>query len=78
MKKFKITQCLDFKVNIHMKRGFPGSSAGKESACNTGDPSSIPGLGRSTGDRNGYTLQYSDLENFIDCILHGSQRVGHD
>ena len=54
------------------------SSAGKESACNTGDPSLIPGLGRSTGDRNGYTPQYSDLENFIDCILHGSQRVGHD
>ena len=78
MKKFKITQCLDFKLNIHMKSGFPGSSAGKESACNTGDPSLIPGLGRSTGDRNGYTLQYSDLENFTDCILHGSQRVGHD
>ena len=42
MKKIKITQCLDFKLNIHMKRGFPGSSAGKESAWNTGDPSSIP------------------------------------
>ena len=31
--------------------GFPGGSDGKESACNTGDPGSIPGLGRSTGDR---------------------------
>ena len=39
--------------------GFPGSSAGKESACNVGDPSSIPGLGRSPGEEIGYPLQYS-------------------
>ena len=39
--------------------GFPGSSAGKESACNVGDPSSIPGLGSSLGKGIGYTLQYS-------------------
>ena len=39
--------------------GFPGSSAGKESACNTGDPGSIPGLGRSPEERLGYPLQYS-------------------
>ena len=39
--------------------GFPGSSAGKESACNAGDPSSIPGLGRSAGEGIGYPLQYS-------------------
>ena len=39
--------------------GFPNSSVGKESACNTGDPSLIPGLGRSTGERIGYPLQYS-------------------
>ena len=39
--------------------GFPGSSAGKESACNAGDPGSIPGLGRSTGEGIGYSLQYS-------------------
>ena len=38
---------------------FPGSSAGKESACNAGDPSSIPGLGRSPGEGIGYPLQYS-------------------
>ena len=37
----------------------PGSSAGKESICNAGDPSSIPGLGRSSGERIGYLLQYS-------------------
>ena len=39
--------------------GFPGSSAGKESACNAGDPSSIPGLGRSPGKGVVYPLQYS-------------------
>ena len=39
--------------------GFPDSSVGKESACNTGDPSSIPGLGRSAGDRIGSPLQDS-------------------
>ena len=40
-------------------QGIPGSSAGEESACNAGDPGSIPGLGRSTGKRIGYPLQYS-------------------
>ena len=39
--------------------GFPGSSAGKESACHIGDPSSIPGLGSSPGEGKGYPLQYS-------------------
>ena len=39
--------------------GFPDSSAGKESACNAGDPSLIPGSGRSTGEGIGYPLQYS-------------------
>ena len=38
---------------------FPGSSVGKESACNAGDPGSIPGLGRSAGEGIGYPLQYS-------------------
>ena len=46
--------------------GFPGSSAGKESACNAGDPSSIPGLKRSAGEGIGYPLQYSSLENSMD------------
>ena len=40
-------------------QGFPDSSAGKESTCNAGDPSSIPGLGRYTGEGIGYPLQYS-------------------
>jgi len=39
--------------------GFPHSSVGKESACNTGDPSSISGSGRSPGEETGYPLQYS-------------------
>ena len=39
--------------------GFPYSSVGKECACNAGDPGSIPGLGRSTGEGIGYPLQYS-------------------
>ena len=43
--------------------GFPGSSAGKESACNVGDPGSIPGSGKSPGEGIGYPLQYSCLEN---------------
>ena len=51
--------------------GFPYGSAGKESACNAGDLGSIPGLGRSPGEGKGYPLQYSGLENFMDCIIHG-------
>ena len=39
--------------------GFPDSSAGEESACNAGDPGSIPGMGRSSGEGIGYPLQYS-------------------
>ena len=46
---------------------FPGSSVGKESACNAGDPGSVPGLGRSPGEENSYPLQYSGLENPMDC-----------
>ena len=50
--------------------GFPGGSAGKESACNAGDLGSIPGLGRSPGEGKGYPLQYSGLQNSMDCIVH--------
>ena len=49
--------------------GFPGSSDGKESACNAGDKGdvgSIPGLGRSPGEEDGNTLQYPCLENLVD------------
>ena len=51
--------------------GFPDSSLGKESACDTGDPSSIPGLGRSAGEGEGCPLQYSGLENSMDYAIHG-------
>ena len=51
--------------------GFPDSSVGKESACNAGDLSSISGSGRSAGEGKGYPLQYSGLENSMDCIVHG-------
>ena len=47
-------------------KGFPGGSDGKESACNVADPGSIPGSGRSSGEGNGYPLQYDCLGNFMD------------
>ena len=62
---------------------FPRSSVSKESACNAGDPSSIPGSGRSSGEENGNPLQYSRLENPMDkgawqATVHGLSRVKHD
>ena len=51
--------------------GFPGGSDGKESACNMGDLHSIHGLGRPPVEGKGYPLQYSSLENSMDCIIHG-------
>ena len=57
---------------------FPGSSAGKEPACNAGDPSSIPGLGKFPGEGIGYQLQYSCLENpHGQRSLVGSSPRGH-
>ena len=51
--------------------GFPCGSAGKESDCNLGGLSLIPGLGRSPGEGIDYPLQYSGLENSMDCTVHG-------
>ena len=51
--------------------GFPCGLAGKESSCNVGDLGSIPGLGKSPGEGKGYPLQYSCLENSMDCVVHG-------
>ena len=56
--------------------GFPGGSDGKESACNSGDAGLIPGSGRSPGEENGYSLQYSCLEKAMDrgawwALVHG-------
>ena len=63
--------------------GFPGSSVGKESAYNAGDPGTIPELGRSPGEGNGNPLQQSCLENPTDreawrAAIHGVVRVRHD
>ena len=62
---------------------FPGSSEGKESACNAGDLDVIPGLGGSPGEGNGNPLQYPCLENLMDrgawwATVYGVTRVGHD
>ena len=55
-----------FDAVVERAKGFPGSSDGKESACNVGDLGSIPGLGRSPGGGHGNPLQYSYLENPTD------------
>ena len=49
--------------------------AGKESACNVGDLGSIPGLGRSPGEGKDYPLQYSGLEKYTNCIVHGAAEL---
>ena len=55
----------------HIYLGFPGDSDSKESVCNVGDLGLIPGLGKFPGERKSYPLQYSGLENSMDCIGHG-------
>ena len=62
---------LRFLDNSFLLWGFPDSSVGEQSTGNEGDPGSIPGLGRSPGEAKGYPLQYSGLENSMDCIVHG-------
>ena len=66
-----------------IKDGFPWWLSGKESACKAGDAGSIPGSGRSPGERDGNPLQYSYLESAVDrgawwAVAHGIARVGHD
>ena len=58
-------------IIFHIKLGFPGVSDSKESACDEGDLGSIPGLGRSPGEKKGYPLQYSGLEKSMDYIVYG-------
>ena len=50
--------------------GFSGGSAGEEAACSAGDLGSISGLGRTPGEEKDYPLQYSGLENSMNCIVH--------
>ena len=52
---------IETELILGLAMGFPSSSVGKESACNTGDPGSIPGSGRSAGEGIGYPLQYLGL-----------------
>ena len=79
-----VTLCLEGPPSkkglpLPRKEGFPCGSAGKESACNMGDLGSIPGLGRSPGEGKGYPLQYSGLENSMDCtrIAKTQIRLSH-
>ena len=63
-------------------KGFPRGPDGKESACNAGDPGSVPGSGRSPGEENGNPLEYSCLENSMDRGVRlqsmGSLRDGYN
>ena len=56
---------------LHYSLGFPGGSAGKDSTCNTADLASTPGFGRCPPEGKGCPLQYSGLENSMDCMVHG-------
>jgi len=58
---------LNWSPQTLLYEGFPDGSVGKESI---GDPSLIPGSGRFAGEGIGYPLQYSGLENFINCIAN--------
>ena len=60
-----------FNLHLYYILGFPCGSAGKESTCNVRDLGSVPGLGRSPGERKGNPLQYSGLENSMNCVVYG-------
>ena len=55
--------------------GFPDSSVDKETICNAGDPSLIPGWGRSTGEGKGYPIQYSGLQNSMEHSPRGRKEL---
>ena len=62
------------KVTMFLK-GHPSGSAGKDSACNVADQGSVPRLGRSPREGNGYPLQYSGLENSMAYVVHGVTKI---
>ena len=66
---FEVCNIPNFSSSFRVM-GFPCGSAGNESTCNVGHQGLIPGLGRSPGEGKGYPLQYSGLENSMDCIVH--------
>ena len=70
-KVFKLYHKSLLSVFMGPPKYFPDSSVGKESTCNAGDLGLIPGLQRSPGESNCYPLQYSGLENPMDCIVLG-------
>ena len=78
MKLHTSSQSMLEKETLYPLVAFPSGSTVKESTYSAGDLGSIPGLERSLGERKGYPLQYSGLENSMDCIVHGVQRVRHD
>ena len=61
-----VLHCDIIYISLMTDEGFPCGSAGKESACNVGYLGSIPGLGKSLGERKGYPLQCSGLYNSMD------------
>ena len=70
----------DLHCSTH-KQGFPGDSDSKESACNAKDRYTIPGLERSPGEKNDYSLQYYGLENSMDrrtwwATVYGAPKTG--
>ena len=67
-----------FTTELPGRVSFPCGSVGKESARSAEDLGLIPRLERCLGERKGYPLQYSGLENSMGCIPWGSQRVGYD
>ena len=67
---------LSFAFNLSISLGFPDSSVDKESTFNSGNPGSIPGLGRSPGEGKGYPFQYSDLENSMDYSPWRHKQLG--
>ena len=81
-KIISIRECQLLEI-VWQYMGFPGGSDHKESACNPGDPGSIPGLGRSPGEENGNPVQYSCLEtprgqkSLAAYSPWGPKRVGH-
>ena len=71
-KESDTTEELTLSTLYYIYMHFPGGSDGKESPCNAGDLGSVPGLGRSLGEGNGNSLQYSCPENSMEKGAQGA------